>query len=371
MSGSHRVSVDYQFGDSSNVVRCAIVVHDDSLLGRTAELRLRRTVDVHDSRGANASDVVFSRSIPWLESRNEIEIHRSSLKSYSYAGQHISITLQSELEVDSLLMNTTLSEEEMIALAGKPPQVSDDAKGTIDPRDTFELLTNLQAIPPRNRLMTVLLLLAGLIVIGVNSWIGIRDQFSPEEETMLYSHRDSDGDSESPLQKSLMLSGAAGAAVWYAIRKQLRTYMTLNICNMPGRIQRHDAFDASRIINGRSRVTLREIRLRVVACNMEKGQYKRGSGTKVRTVSFTEPVRSVILYSRSIPLIPAGEPVERYLDGEIAFEPMFRALYPPQQISKSHGLEVYWEVQLIHDELVDQELKGPIHCFEWQDFLEA
>jgi hypothetical protein len=50
---------------------------------------------------------------------------------------------------------------------------------------------------------------------------------------------------------------------------------------------------------------------------------------------------------------------------------MFRALYPPQSTSRTHGLDVYWEAQLIHDELVDQELVGPVDCFAFKDFLDA
>lgn len=368
---TQRVSVDYAFSETENVVRCTVNVHDPTLIGRTAELRLRRTVKVHDGRAVNESDILMKRRMSLDSSRNEFELHRSALKCYSYIGQHLSITLHTEVEIDNVLFDTVVREDEQILLSGKKPMASDDAKGTIEPRDSFELLTNLRAIPRQNRLMTYGLLLAGAVVIALNSWIGVRDQLAPEGQTLLYSQRDSDGDAESPLQHSLMVSGLAGAAIWFAVKKQLRTYMSFRICNVPQKISRHDVFPASAILAGKARVNLHDVRLRIVACNMEKGQYKRGSGSKVRTVSFKEPVRAVVLYSRSIPLIPAGEPVERYFDGEIAFEPMFAALYPPQEISRTHGLSVYWEVQLIHDELIDQELQGPIGCFHWQDFLEA
>jgi hypothetical protein len=50
---------------------------------------------------------------------------------------------------------------------------------------------------------------------------------------------------------------------------------------------------------------------------------------------------------------------------------MFRALYPPQRIGSSHGLAVHWEIQLIHDELLDQEIVCEAECFEWADFLKG
>ena len=35
---------------------------------------------------------------------------------------------------------------------------------------------------------------------------------------------------------------------------------------------------------------------------------------------------------------------------------MFETLYPQALVSKHYGISVYWEVQIIHDELVDTEI---------------
>jgi hypothetical protein len=35
---------------------------------------------------------------------------------------------------------------------------------------------------------------------------------------------------------------------------------------------------------------------------------------------------------------------------------MYKVLYPMQMISSTHGLDIHWEVQLIHKEFIDQEL---------------
>jgi hypothetical protein len=40
-------------------------------------------------------------------------------------------------------------------------------------------------------------------------------------------------------------------------------------------------------------------------------------------------------------------------------------------VSKSHGLFVHWEVQLIHNEFVDQELEGDTAHFRLDDFFTA
>lgn len=368
---SERVTIHFSVEEDASRVRCTIEVPDASLHGHEAMLRIRRKCLVKDSRPVNASDILWSRKIDSLQPRNELVIHRAQLQAYTYRGSQIDVEIESELEVeDGIIVDTTIREAEELLLGGKP-QVNDDAKGLIEPADAFDFLTNFKAIPARNQAITALLLVVGGIVIAINTLVGIHDQFKPDMQTWFYDHRDSDGDSESPLQKALVGSGIVGAGVWYAMKRQLRKYMTFDLCNVPGQIGRGATLRAGQILRGVSRVELRDVRLRMVACNMEKGQYKRGSGTKERTVSFKTPVRAVVLYDQMIPMIPAGVPVESYFTGEIVFEPMFQALYPPQTVSSSHGIAVYWEVQLLHDELVDQELIGPVECFSWKDFLEV
>ena len=63
--------------------------------------------------------------------------------------------------------------------------------------------------------------------------------------------------------------------------------------------------------------------------------------------------------------------LQTYLDGEIDFEPMFASLYPPLMVTGSHGVEVAWEVQLLHPKFVDQELPGPNKDLAYEDFLDA
>ena len=344
---------------------------DSSLLGHAASLTIERHVLVHDSRAVNNSAHIIRRDIRELRPSNVIDFEREALPVFSYNGSKIDIEIHSKLTIDDgMVFDTTVSEVEQMHISPRP-SVSGDAKEMIEPSDAFNFMKNLAAIPPVNRAITMGLVFIGSILIALNSWIGWHDQFAPEAMTYFYDHRDSDGDSESPLQKSLMTSGAVGAAIWFGIRKQLRKYMTFELRGLPKQVCRGDVLRASTLLRGRSRVPLENITVRVVACNMELGQYKRGSGTKTRTVSFKEPVRAVVLYERKIPLIPAGHPVERYLAGEIAFEPMFRALYPPQMAGGKHGLALYWEVQLLHDDFIDQEVVGPIECFPWKDFLAA
>ena len=217
--------------------------------------------------------------------------------------------------------------------------------------------------------ITLWLAAVGLVVIGFNTLLGVHDQFVPESQTYFYDHRGDDG-SESPLMKSLVGSGATGLSIWLAIRAQLRKYMRIALKKneAPRRGMRISAAD---LIEGESRVPLEQITVRVVACNRECGQYKRGSGTKERTVSFRKTTRAVKLYEKFLAHVPAHVPLQTYLDGEIDFEPMFASLYPPLMVTGSHGVEVAWEVQLLHPKFVDQELPGPNKDLAYEDFLDA
>lgn len=351
-------------------VRFLIEVYDPALLGRPAKFSLLRKVEVNDSRPVNASDEPLRREIASLSTRNEVMVAKEELQFYSYNGSKVRISLTAELKIDdSILFDTAITQDQEIAL-GMKPGVTENAKEMVEPSDAFNFITNFNAIPPKNKMITAVLMMAALVVIGVNSLIGLHDELSPDSAIWFYDHRGSKG-SESPLFKSLVGSGGVGLAIWLAIRRQLRKYMTLEIAPLPQRIKPSDSIRAASLVRGRSRVQLDDALFRVVACNFEKGQYKRGSGTKVRTVSFKEPTRAVVLYERRLASIPADTAVEGYLDGEVKFEPMFRSLYPPQEIGTSHGVAVHWEVQLLHPQLVDQELVGSTECFTCSDFMEG
>jgi len=143
----------------------------------------------------------------------------------------------------------------------------------------------------------------------------------------------------------------------------------LNLMNMPANIYPDKTYKVSKFFSGRSRVPLEDITLRIVACNMEKGQYVRGSGSNQRTVSFSEPVRGVLLYEKCVNHIPNRVQIRNYFDEEISFKSMFEILYPPYMASPTHGIDVYWEIQLLHPEFVDQELIAPTKHFRYEDFL--
>jgi hypothetical protein len=368
---SRKAAIDLKPDQDGGLV-AEILIHDRKLIGKKAKFSIEHNVKVLDSRPVSDSKVLMSHEFKTQGNKEIIKIPAKILKSkgfFPYSGEKIKIKCHARLQIDDKLIrkDTTIWQKLPVDVL-KKPLIDNDTKELIDPKDIFQFFKNLMAIPAHNKVFTLGLLVIGLILIVVNMLIGFHDQMSPDYATWLYDHHGSDGDSESPLLKALMGCGGIGVAIWFAMRKQLRKYMTFRFKKIPQRVDRDTVVMVSDLVEGIARVDLREVTLRVVACNMEKGQYTRGSGTNTRTVSFSEPTRGVLLYSRTIDLIPKKQPVESYFNEEFPFKPMFKALYPPNMVSSTHGLQVYWEVQFIHNEFVDHELEGDINIFKEEDF---
>ena len=292
-------------------------------------------------------------------------------RGYAYTGNQIEIFIETELKVDDgMIFDTKVAGAHRLKVLDKP-EISGNAKELAEPKDRVNFFANIKAIPPKARMITLALVFVGGIVALVNSMLGLHDQFVPESQTYFYSHSDSDGDGQSPLMNSLALSGGLGAAIWFAMRRQLRKYMKFEAKPAPGQITPDTRIAAADLIDGKARVPLEGATFRIVAYNRELGKYTRGSGTNQRTVSFATPARAVVLYEQYLPHVPAHTPLSGVLEGSVEFAPLFAALYPPQLIGSNHGIDVHWEIQLIHPKFVDHEVVISNSAFEYEHFLNA
>ena len=359
-------------------IELKIEVTDSTLFGKDAELTIGKEVFVKDSRPVHHNKKF--KTIDFKISRSQkLKISQSTLQSdddsFPYSGSKIKIQTYAEVKIkNGIIFNLTkrvsLSDHISSSLP-KRAKVKNNAKELIDPKDTFNIFKNLNAIPSENQLLTLLITGLGTALFLFNLYVGYHDEMVPEHETWFYSHYDSDGDRSSPLLKALGICSSIALFTWLGIKKQLKKYMAFHFKSKPRKVSRESTVNVSKLITGQSRIDLIDSVLRVVACNMEKGQYVRGYGSNRRTVSFSHPNRAVLLYSKKIPIIPAGTPIHQYFDEEISFKPMFECLYPRQMAKDSHGLDLVWEVQLIVDDLIDQELIGNNDAFINKDFYSA
>ncbi len=351
----------------------SVRVDDPDLVGKQATFTVEQRV-----RCKVSSPVHKARSISSREFRLQAGIQGYDLPPlprdvFTYSGEKIDIELNGRLEVDDGVFFDTKIEVGIVAQAPLPPRqkAPADAKSVHSPGDSFNFFANLRAIPAKARLVVIWLILVGLPVIALNAVVGVRDQMVPESQVWFYDHSGDDG-SESPLLKALAGSGAFGFGLWLAIRQQLRKYMDFS-ARLPGeRPCRGGGCKPAEVFQGQARVALEEVVVRLVAYNREHGQYtkqeKSGNSTRTVTKSFTSESRGVVLYEQKLFLLPPETPLADALEGEIRYDPLFEALYPPMMIGDSHGLSVQLEAQLLHPEFVDHDVELPVSGLEVADF---
>jgi len=339
--------------------------------GRDMEVSFVVRVRVHDSRPVNGSETIVKKTIQ-IHSPEEIIFLTINKNFYKYIGEKISIIPQIFVKIDdSYLFDTKISKKILNELS-RQPSVLTHPKKALNPKDSFNWIYSIKSISYTDRVKVFLLMWIWAIVIIINTILGIHDQFSPENMTYFYSQYASDWDSSSPFMKSLAWSGTVWGVVWFWIRLYLRRYMTFRFKNIKWNYGVKDhRYKLSHLIDGKSRVDLNNVTIKIVAWNIERWKYTRGSGTKKRTVSFRNPVKAIEIFSKKYDFIPKETSISDYIAWDFSFQEMYKALYPECFISSSYWIFVHWEVQLIHDKLVDQELVGKNDICKYEYFLDA
>ena len=326
-------------------------------MGKKAEFTLDLASDVHDSDPVNDETNLYTNKFVVDRTEYELEIPTDSFECFTYKGTHASIVLRANLKVDDawILRDSQVSRTTQFKLVdARSGSRGGDATEVIDPFDTVQFSKNFDALSSQRK--TGFILMSLLCALG---WLG---------GSWLIWELGSDGSIVMAVVFIIfLLILMVGLWLWQK-NSFFRSYMSVSLRPIPA-ITRSTCLPISQLVSGKSKIDLKNMTLRVVACNMEMGQYIRGSGTSRRTVSFEEPVRPIILYSERVGHIPARQEIGNYFPEEVDFGPMFKALYPPLEISETHGLAVYWEVQLLHDEFIDHELKGPADSIKVTDFF--
>jgi hypothetical protein len=359
-------------------LRLRLQVLDAGLAGKEAKFtvvqRFRCKVDspVHKSR------VLSEHEIRLHAGEQELALGRLPPELFCYVGEKLDIELGGRLQIDDGVFFDTKMEVAIAAASPLPPRRKGpaDSKSVHSPGDEFDFFANLRAIPYKARVMVLAMLCLGGPIVLANAALGLHDQFTPEAGTWFYDHSGSDG-SESPVLKALAGSGAAGFALWLAIRRQLRKYMDFS-ATLPGEtLRRGLACRPGDLISGKAGVVLEQVQVRLVAYNREHGEYtkqeKDGNSTKTVTKSFTQEAGGVVLYEQLLFHVPKNTPIESVLTGEIVFDALFDSLYPPVMYGDSHGLDLQLEAQLLHPEFVDQDVELPVQskALSFEDFRNA
>lgn len=345
-----------------------ITVIDPKWVGRKARLQIEHVAHVKGYASPIHNRRSLLKQTLHLRAGEQRITVRLEPGQYAQTGTKLDLRFEAELTVDDgVLIDSKLHATCTTPSHTRPPQQS-CPKVVVEPPDRFAFWSNLRAIPLHNRFLVLGLAVVAGLIIAVNTVVGIHDQSVAHSQTWFYAQQNSKGESQSPFLASLTTSGLLGGLVWFAMRHQLRRYMRLELKRGGSRIDPHTVWEAARIISGQARVALEDVLLRVVAYNLECGQYSTGSGKDRKTHRFRLPCRAVVLWEQRIAHLPAGQPLESALQGMVVFAPIFEELLPPCPIGSTHGIALEWELQLLHPEFVDQEILGAADLVHAADF---
>lgn len=337
-------------------------VRDPDLVGKSGELKVELNANVKRGSPVHKREVLASHRFTLVAGQNRVPLGDALEAVFAYRGHQLDLALEAKIEIDDGLIFDTEIELDLASVCRLPARgdAPKDHGSIHSPRDRFNLIANLRAIPAKARVIVLWLIAVGVPVILLNAVVGTRDQFVPESQVWFYDHTGDDG-GESPLMKALSGSGAMGMALWLAIRRQLQKYMRFEARLPAGPVARGARCRIADMIEGESRVPLQQASVRIVAYNREHGQYRatEGSGKNKRTVtkSFTSDARGIVLFEQALAFVPANAPLAAHLDGDVDFSPIFDRLYPPFMLGGTHGLSVRIEAQLLHPEYVDHDVE--------------
>ena len=131
---------------------------------------------------------------------------------------------------------------------------------------------------------------------------------------------------------------------------------TISLSPKPG-----EYYALADIVSGRAEIDIEDVNFRVVCCNRELYRILQRSHNSSTWVDAYRDFNGLVLYEKKIKRIRSGALLAEFLPKakELCFDQMFSKLYPQAMVSQEYGISVYWEIQIIHDELVDREISVP------------
>lgn len=375
--------------DERDRVVCRLASDDTPLPPGPADLRIVARMEVRHERGIPEETTLHSRRLALGAGTQDVPLP-SHLAAFDYHGREIALRLSLRLTdpKGKLLAETRLRDEESGLLASRP-KLAESPPALMNPEDKYSFFANLRALPLGSQLAVAVLGFGLWLLAGLNVLVGAHDQWvaEPQLSQMERFNLEIEGRHDElnrvrvapylygkgrrrvPIidaaQNSIMVSLLA----WFLVRQRLPRYGDFHLFLFLPPVRPGTRIAARRLVRGRSHVDLFDLTVRVVAANLECWKRKAGVGEKVDK-EVRSPVRAVKLYERNVPYVPAGSSIGEFLKDDVDFTPMFRALHPPLMVSATHGLELAWQVQLLHPEFVDQVLPGPTSMLRFRDFLE-
>jgi len=347
-------------------LHCDFFVNDYEIIWKEAKFRFVLRCMVKTGSPVNYVKDLYLKEFIVSDSMETIIIDFNEKDIYTYIWEIINIDFFMELKInDSIFIDTKIEKSIKNQIVTRP-EISKNSANLLTPYDRFNFYKNLEVIAPEQRLFVIWLVFLWVWAIILNTILWIHDQLNPD--TIFYSHVNSDWESQSPLLNSIWNSWALWAWIYVMIKQQLKKYMTFFLKDTSNFWVFWKKYNVSDLIWWESKIDLENVTFNIVAWNIEKWQHKvsRWSWKNRRTVveEISHPVRAVNLFTKQIDYIPKNTDISDYIKWEFSFDDMYKSLYPIQMLNNTHGIDVEWNIQLIHNDLVDQTLKWPKSIFD-------
>lgn len=340
--------------DSIEDLRVELDVRDRELLSSKPKLKIEFVTQRLESKwqglvfkGKNRSKVTaFEGEIPVAASRHGIELKKTPF--YDFSGEEIE-----SFCVAKLSCRGSRGEKRIPNPFPLPRSQTQGANEVTQPKDEVDPSANFAMLPTKTKIETRLVqLILALVGIGVLIW-GISVEIWTWESIGSGSNR------IYPLMWWLLAFPFLYSVGWMITRKALAKYISIDASNTT-RLQPspNQSYSLAEILSGEAEVNIDNATFRVVCCNRERYRYRQSSGNHDVWVDRYHDFNGLILYEHQVTRIAAGTKLSDCLPKtrELSFDEMFASLYPQAMVSKHYGISVYWEVQILHDQLVDIEI---------------
>ena len=344
---------------------------DRSYVGKPVLLSINQHVNVKRARGIDSNKQIFTKILKVRKvGSNTVRIPLKKIKAYTYDGHDISLMTEVELTKRESMFSFFKNNKRSVQLGFfKAPRSTAKANVMLNPPDKFNIFKNISVLSKENKIYFYKVSISAVVIIALNTLLGWHDQNAEVGSTYFYSHYNSENEQQSPLFSALRLDAALifGFGIW--LKMILKKYMTFRLVGKLGEVSLGKRYSLRRLLRGKSRVDLEACELRVVACNIECGQYITKSDEEEKIESFYTPVKCVSIYRKYLDHIPKERDLSQYLTDEICFDKVYQDLAPTCMTSPDHGIALHWEVQLLHPDLVDHEAVGSSDGFHFGRFV--
>lgn len=334
-SKEEKFKINYTFDENKVIIDFDFFLYKYDLYWKKAKVTFINESETYRKSPVNWKNTLFEKNftITWLSNRVVLDLDNQNF--YSYNWKHINSKLKILIQIDdSFFIDTKITKEIEKYLDNKNKNII-SSNSILKQTDYFSYFKNFLALWLFHKLYVLTILSICIFSFFI----------------------------------FIFLSPFVLFFAWLLIKKIFQNYMTFELKKWFSFNYLNNEYNLSEIVTWKSKIDLHNITIRVVFSNTEVWQSIVWTWEHRRTRTFIEQVNGFILYNEQIKFIPKNTDISDYLKWSISLDEIYKKLYPPLFITENHWIGITREIQLIHNRLVDKEIKWPECNFRYEDFL--